>query len=107
MVTSGDDWMPSPFPRHATKGAAMLWQWWDSLGLGEPGVPSIPTAEHLEHSPFCGRYFDRRDLGQVLEHYDHQLAADAPPAIELTPEEDKQPDQCKVIPFYRSRRKKS
>jgi hypothetical protein len=28
--------------------------------------------------------FDMRDLGQVLEHYEHQLAADAPPAEDLT-----------------------
>jgi hypothetical protein len=85
----------------------MWWQWWDSLGMGEPGVASISTAEHLEHCPFCGRDFDRRDLGQVLEHFDHQLAAGPPPAIEPTPGEDKPPELHKVIPFDPSRRTKS
>jgi hypothetical protein len=99
--------MRSPFPGHSMKGAAMWWQWWDGRGLGELGVPSIPTAEHLEHCPFCGRNLDRRDLGQVLEHFDHQLAAGAPPAADRTLGEAKPPELRKVIPFDPSRRKKS
>ena len=52
-----------------------------------PGVPSESTAVHIEHCPFCGADFDPRDLGQVLEHYDHQVAAGVP-AMDETAEED-------------------
>jgi hypothetical protein len=37
--------------------------------------------------PFCGADFDPRDLGQVLEHYGHQVPAGVP-AMDETPEED-------------------
>jgi hypothetical protein len=50
-------------------------------------VPADGSGDHLECCPFCGRLFDVRELGQVFEHYDHQLAAGAPPAKDLTPED--------------------
>ncbi len=53
--------------------------WWQDCFRGvAAGAPDNPVAEesrHIEHCPFCGRTFDVRDLGQVLQHYDHQLAA--------------------------------
>ena len=45
------------------------------------------TADHFAVCPFCQRIFDMRELDQVLEHYDHQLAAGAPPAEDLTPKD--------------------
>jgi hypothetical protein len=54
---------------------------------GPPGVPWEPTVVNSEHCPFCGADFDPRDLGQVLEHYDHQVAAGIP-AIDETTEDD-------------------
>jgi hypothetical protein len=51
-----------------------------------PDVPAKPTSVHSEHCPFCGADFDPRDLGQVLEHYDHQVAAGVP-AIDETSED--------------------
>jgi len=71
----------------------MTKRWWDGLSLGRPGKPSEPVAserEHLERCPFCGTLYDMRDLGQVFEHYDHQLAAGVPPAKDLTTEEDRE-----------------
>ena len=54
-------------------GRARLW--WRGLNLGKPGVPADGGADHFERCPFCGQVFDMRDLGQVLEHYECQLAA--------------------------------
>jgi hypothetical protein len=54
---------------------------------GPSGVPSEPTAVHSEHCPFCGADFDARDLGQVLEHYGHQVAAGVA-AMDETAKED-------------------
>ena len=51
----------------------------------------------------CGRDFDRRDLGQVLERYDHQLAADARPPIDLAWTTTTRAFG-KVIPFERGRK---
>jgi hypothetical protein len=71
--------------RRATK-------WCHGLDLGQPALPERPVeskAGHLERCPFCGGLFDMRDLGQVFEHYDHQLAAGAPPAIDETPLADR------------------
>jgi hypothetical protein len=48
------------------------------------GRPAESDVGHLEHCPFCGEMFDMRDLGQVLEHDDRQLAEGAPPAEDLT-----------------------
>jgi len=46
--------------------------WWqDCLRGVAAGAPDNPVAEesrHIERCPFCGRTFDVRDLGQVLEH---------------------------------------
>lgn len=68
------------------------------------GCARRAIAEHVEQCPFCGRDFDRRDLGQVLEHYDHQLAADARPAIDLSPDDDYPRHLRKAIPFERGRK---
>jgi hypothetical protein len=64
-------------------------------------MPDVPVADasHLERCPFCGRMFDMRELGEVLEHYDHQLAAGVP-AGDLAPEQDKPPGVREVIPFH-------
>jgi len=65
-------------------------------------MPDVPVADasHLERCPFCGQMFDMRELGQVIEHYDHQLAA-VVPAGDLTPEQDKPPGLRKVVSFDR------
>lgn len=84
----------------------MQLRWWEGLDLGQPGCPTEAMAEHLERCPFCGRDFDRRDVGQVLEHYDHQLAAGAQPAIDPTPNEDRPSGPRRVIPFDPSRPRK-
>jgi hypothetical protein len=49
--------------------------------------PDTADVDHFALCPFCERIFDMSELSQVLEHYDHQLAAGAPPAEDLTPEE--------------------
>jgi hypothetical protein len=81
--------------------------WWQDCFRGvAAGAPDNPVAEesrHIERCPFCGRTFDVRDLGQVLEHYDHQLAARAPPAIDLMPDGDLTGHLRKVVPFRRRR----
>jgi hypothetical protein len=77
-------------------GAAMIQGWWKRF-LYRAGA-----GHHLERCPFCGQTFDIRDVGQVMLHRDHQLAAGAPPAIELTPDEGK-PASRKVAPFRRRR----
>jgi hypothetical protein len=82
----------------------MQLRWWEGLDLGQPGVPTEPMAEYVERCPFCGRDFDRRDVGQVLEHFDHQLAADARPPIDRKLDEDNPRHLRKVIPFKRSRK---
>jgi len=56
----------------------MIRRWWKRYLYGGS------AGHQLERCPFCGQTFDIRDLGQVLLHRDHQLAAGAPPAIELT-----------------------
>lgn len=60
------------------------------VGWPHQGRPLTPLSGqgHVERCPFCSEAFDRRDLGQVLAHYDHQLAAGAAPAIEIGPDED-------------------
>jgi hypothetical protein len=50
--------------------------------------PDSAGVDHFAVCPFCQRIFDMRELDQVLEHYDHQLAAGATPAEDLTSEED-------------------
>ena len=49
--------------------------------------PDTAGVDHFAVCPFCGGTFDLRELDQVLEHYDHQLAAGAPPAEDLTDED--------------------
>jgi hypothetical protein len=75
--------------------------WWRGLDLGRPGDPASPAAtesDHLERCPFCGRMFDLRDLVLVCEHYNHQLAAGAPPTLDLTPDSDGPPTGRRIIP---------
>ena len=55
----------------------MMRRWWKRFLYG------VGAGHHLERCPFCGQTFDIRDLGQVLLHRDHLLAADDPPAIDL------------------------
>lgn len=83
----------------------MILRWWKRYLDGiRAGVPSEPDeSDHSEICPFCDETFDMRDLRQVLEHFDHQLTAGAPPAIALTPDEDLAPHQRKVVPFRRRR----
>jgi hypothetical protein len=76
----------------------MIRKWWKRYLYG------LGAAHHLESCPFCGQTYDIRDVGQVVVHYNHQVAAGAPPAIDLTPEEDKPPSLRKVVSF-RHRRK--
>jgi hypothetical protein len=59
----------------------MIRKWWKRYLYG------LGAAHHLESCPFCGQIYDIRDAGQVVVHYNHQVAAGAPPAIDLTPEE--------------------
>ena len=73
----------------------MIRRWWKRYLYG------VGAGHHVERCPFCGQTFDIRDLGQVLVHFNHQLAAGTPPAIDLTPEEDKPPSLCNVVPFRR------
>jgi hypothetical protein len=76
-------------------------KWWQDClrGVGA-GIPDVPVADasHLERCPFCGQMFDTLELGQVLEHYDHQRAAGVP-AGDLAPEQDKPPGARKAKPF--------
>jgi hypothetical protein len=69
----------------------MTRKWWKRYLHG------VGTGRDLERCPFCGQTFDIRDLGQVLIHYNHQIAAVAPPAIDLTLEEET-PSLRKVVP---------
>ena len=55
----------------------MIRRWWKRYLYG------VGAGHHVERCPFCGQTFDIRDLGQVLVHFNHQLAAGAPPAIDL------------------------
>jgi hypothetical protein len=41
--------------------------------------------------------FDLRDLALVCEHYDHQLAAGAPRALDMTPDSDRPPTGRRII----------
>jgi hypothetical protein len=74
---------------------AMIRRWWERY------LYVAGAGHHFERCPFCGQAFDIRDLGQVLLHRDHQLAAGAPPAIELIPQEGKPASLRKVVPFRR------
>jgi hypothetical protein len=93
---------PSVLIRASNGSQKMDRKWWQDclrgVGAGMPDVP-VADASHLERCPFCGRMFDMRELGQVLEHYDHQLAAGVP-AGDLAPEQDKPPGVREVIPFH-------
>ena len=64
-------------------------RWWEGLELGIGGTRDLAVVGtepgHFERCPFCGV----RDLGQVLMHYDCQLAAGAPPAVNLTSKAEK------------------
>ena len=75
----------------------MIRRWWKRYLSG------VGAGPHLERCPFCGETFDIRDLGQVLLHCDHQVAAGAPPAIDLTREEGEPPSLGNVVPFRRRR----
>ena len=77
--------------------AMMLRRWWKRYLYG------VDAGHNFERCPFCGQTFDIRDIGQVLLHRDHQLAAGAPPAIELTPQKGKPTSLRKVVPFRRRR----
>jgi hypothetical protein len=75
----------------------MIRRWWNRYLHG------VGAGHHLERCPFCAQTFDIRDLGQVLLHRDHLLAAGGPHAIEPTPEEDNPPPLRNVAPFRRRR----
>jgi hypothetical protein len=76
-----------------------MWRrFWEGLDLSKPDAPEL-IREHDERCPFCGRTFDWRDPSQVLQHYDHQLAAGAPPANDPIVEEDEPLGLRKVILF--------
>ena len=71
--------------------------WWERFLYG------VGAGHHLERCPFCGQTFDIRDLGQVLLHRDHLLAADHPPAIDLTIKGNTPQLLRNVVPFRRRR----
>ena len=75
----------------------MIRKWWKQYLYG------LGAGHQLESCPFCGQAFDIRDLGQVVVHYNHQLAAGAPSAIDLTLEKDEPPSLRNVVPFRRRR----
>ena len=75
----------------------MMRRWWKRFLYG------VGAGHHLERCPFCGQTFDIRDLGQVLLHRDHLLAADDPPAIDLTIKGNNPPLLRNVVPFRRRR----
>ena len=55
-------------------------KWWQDcfrgMAAGAPDNPVTDESWHVERCPFCGQDYDIRDIGQVLEHYDHQLGGD-------------------------------
>jgi hypothetical protein len=75
----------------------MIRRWWKRYLYG------VGAGPHLERCPFCGETFDIRDFCQVMVHYKHQVAAGAPPAIDLTRKEDEPPLPGKVVSFRRRR----
>jgi hypothetical protein len=75
----------------------MIRRWWKRYLYG------VGAGPHLERCPFCGETFDIRDSCQVIVHYRHQVAAGAPPAIDLTRKEDEPPLPGKVVSFQRRR----
>jgi hypothetical protein len=75
----------------------MIWRWWKRYLFG------VGAGNPLERCPFCGETYDIRDLGQVAVHYNHQLAAGAPPAVDITPDEERPPYLRKVVPFRQRR----
>ena len=72
-------------------------RWWKRYLSG------VGAGPHLERCPFCGETFDIRNSCQVLVHYNHQVTAGAPPAIDLTRGEDEPSSLGKVVPFRRRR----
>jgi hypothetical protein len=75
----------------------MIRRWWKRYLSG------VGAGPHLERCPFCGETFDIRDSCQVLVHYNHQVTAGAPTAIDPTREEGEPPSVGKVVPLRRRR----
>ena len=75
----------------------MIRRWWKRYLSG------VGAGPHLERCPFCGETFDIRDSCQVLVHYNHQVTAGAPPAIDLGREEGEPPSLGNVVPLRRRR----
>jgi hypothetical protein len=70
----------------------MIRRWWKRYLYG------VGAANHLERCPFCGPTCDIRNPGQVVVHYNHQLAAGAPPAGNVMPDEERLPHLRNVVP---------
>ena len=75
----------------------MMRRWWKQFLYG------VGAGHHLERCLFCGQTFDIRDLGQVLLHRDHLLAADDPPASDQSIKANNPPPPRNVVPFRRRR----
>ena len=75
----------------------MMRRWWKRFLYG------VGAGHCLERCPFCGQTFDIRDLGQVPHPRDHLLAADDPPAIDLSIKGNNPPPPRNAVPFRRRR----